>query len=417
MGMSLMEKKLLVVNSATPKKSYILARLKELGVKLICLNTEKKDWAEQYVDEWILADTFDHVASIQQVELFIRIHPESSPDGVITFWEDDVLLTSKLSDYFGWIGIPLSISSKTRNKYSFREFCQENNLPAPHHTTVKTEADVTLATQQFTFPLVVKPAYGSHSAFVIKAGSEAACREAVRYIQEHLSVAVESALTDGLDIIVEEYLDGQEVDVDLLVQRGTIVFSSITDNEKTNEPYFVETGESIPSALPAATQAEIVALASQTVQKLGIQNGCLHFEAKATSRGPFPIEVNLRMGGGEVYFFNNQCWGVDLVENGARIALGVPCHPKKAASPLAYIATEQFLPERSGRLSVIIVDEKVKNLGYVAELVFEKKESENIFAAPEGYDCIGWVTVFGESSQDAQKNLAEVKQYIQYRID
>ena len=42
--------------------------------------------------------------------------------------------------------------------------------------------------------------------------------------------------------MMEEYLDGPEVDVDLIMSEGEAVYGAVTDNWPTVEPYFLETG-------------------------------------------------------------------------------------------------------------------------------------------------------------------------------
>ena len=52
-------------------------------------------------------------------------------------------------------------------------------------------------------------------------------------------------------------------------------------------------------------------MAEDTLEKLGIFNGCIHYEAKSTKKGPMPLEVNLRMGGDYVYSYTKSAWNVD----------------------------------------------------------------------------------------------------------
>jgi len=47
-----------------------------------------------------------------------------------------------------------------------------------------------------------------------------------------------------------QYLDGPEVDCDLIFSEGVPVYGAITDNWPTVEPYFNETGSNCPSILP-----------------------------------------------------------------------------------------------------------------------------------------------------------------------
>lgn len=69
--------------------------------------------------------------------------------------------------------------------------------------------------------------------------------------------------------MLEEYLDGPEVDVDLIFSEGAPVYGAITDNWPTIEPYFNETGSNCPSILPRNQQRELMDLGIQSVQALG----------------------------------------------------------------------------------------------------------------------------------------------------
>jgi len=62
---------ILLVNTGSVKKKFILQRLSRIGVKLVILNKEK-NWAEPYADKWILADTSNHSEAIRAVRDFMN---------------------------------------------------------------------------------------------------------------------------------------------------------------------------------------------------------------------------------------------------------------------------------------------------------------------------------------------------------
>lgn len=412
----LKEKTILLVNSGSIKKKFILQRLKALGLTIIVLNKEK-NWAQPYVDHWIITDNKNYSTAIQDIERFLANNPQVKIDGALTFWEDDVLLTSKIIDKFGLIGIPFSVAQHARNKFLFRKFCTDNNLPAPKFYPARSKNDIDRIANTFNFPVVVKPAYGASSAFVIRADSRAELLDAFTYIRGNISANIESALTDGLDIFVEEYIDGDEVDIDVLVQNGKIKFHSISDNfNKARDIFFFDSGQSIPSNLPESDQAALYELVEETLEKMGIQNGCIHFEAKSTKTAPIPIEVNLRMGGDYIYSYTKDAWGVDLVEMAARIALGQYVKIRPPQFPKKYIIGWDIHPENSGILVELSVDKQLKNKKYVEEVHIDKQIGDAILIPPEGYEHIGWITVSGDNYFDAQDNLESALKYIKYRV-
>ncbi|MFA6411030.1 MAG: hypothetical protein WCW26_05665, partial [Candidatus Buchananbacteria bacterium] len=119
---NLANKTILLVNTGSIKKRFILQRMKRLGLKIVCLNKEK-NWAQTYVDYWIIADNTNQTESISAIKEFIAANPEVKINGVVTFWEDDVLLTAKIVDKFNFTGTPYGVAKRVRNKYLFREFC------------------------------------------------------------------------------------------------------------------------------------------------------------------------------------------------------------------------------------------------------------------------------------------------------
>jgi len=408
-------KTILLVNTGSIKKKFILKKLKKMELTVVALNKEK-NWADGYVDHWVLADTNNHSQALEALDSFLTANPAVKIDGVITFWEDDVLLTARISDRLDLIGIPFKIAKKARNKYLFREFCKKNKIKTPQHTLLKSK-DLDYVSQNFNFPLVIKPAYGSSSAFVVKVENKEELANTYNYVKKNISTTAESALSDGLEILAEEYIDGEEVDINIILQNGKIKFSSIVDNYKTEEPFFIETQWAIPSNLPRKDQQALIEMAEMILEKLGVQNGCIHFEAKVTKDGPVPIEANLRMGGDETYSFTKEAWQVDLIENIVKIALGVYIEKiKKPEIPHKYLISYDFTPGYSGILVKLDVDENIKKNEHLEESYIFKKIGDPILVPPEGYEYLGWVSVSGNNPLDAEDNLKNILKYIKYEV-
>jgi len=412
----LLGKTILLVNTGSVKKRFILQKIKSLGVKLVVLNKEI-NWAQAYVDHWIIADTTNHSESLSQVGKFIKEHPEIHLDGVLTFWEDDVLLTSKIVAKFNFIGISYSVAVKARNKYLFRDFCQENSLPSIKYKAIKSAKDIEEVVKEFTFPLVIKPVYGSSSAFVVKIENPEDLKESFHYIKKAISSNIESALADGTEIFVEEYIDGDEVDLDILIQNGRIKFYAISDNAKTREPFFIETDRFTPSHLPTKDQEALIAMADEILEKMGVRHGCLHLEAKSTNKGPMPIEVNLRMGGDEIYSSIKRVWKVDLIEGALKICLGIYL-PKITIpeNPYRYVIARTLQADNSGILVNLDINPEIKKQYFLEEFEFYKKIGDPVLVPPDGYEYLGWLMVSGDNLLDVQANLEEAIKLINYEV-
>ena len=297
---SLEGKTLLLVHTSTHKDRSFFQIFKKMGLTLVVLNKEKNQ-AAHYVDHWIHADLTNYNDCIQSTKRWMNRHSDIKIDGVLNFWEESVILTSKLVDNFNWIGTPFHIARRVRNKFLFRKFCQENGIPAPKYFLAKSKEEIRSNISSLKFPVVIKPIYGSSSAFVIKAENTEELLKTYEYAKNNISTHGDAAEWDELEFLVEEYIDGDEVDIDMLIQNGKLKYWSISDNDQTEEPYFREVGQNTPSNLPEKDQQDLVELAEDTLEKLGVQDGVIHFEAKSTRNGPVPIECNLRMGGDDVH--------------------------------------------------------------------------------------------------------------------
>ncbi len=411
------QKTILLVHSMSPGKKFIYQRLKKMNLRVVCLAKDKAAWGEPYVDHWILADLASTKQCIAAVTNFMRDHQNVKLGGVVTFWDEAVMLTSSLVDAFGFIGIPYEVAKRVKNKYLFRDFCAQNGIKAPRHLLLKSKSDIPALEKKLKYPLVVKPIFGVCSAYVLRVNNRAELEETYSYIRnniKHLGLAEE---WENFELMIEEFIDGDEVDIDMLLQNGKVKFHSVADNfNKTHDRFFVDTGQAVPSGLPEKAQRDLVAMAEETLEKAGVENGCIHFEAKIAPDGAYPIEVNMRMGGDYVYSYIKSAWGVDMVEAAVHIALGEYIKIDKPEVPFRYVAGWDFQVPTSGVLAELDVSPMLKDKSYFEEIFFFYGIGDAILRPPEGYDRLGWLTVAGDNLIDAQDNLQDALRHINYKI-
>jgi carnosine synthase len=183
------------------------------------------------------------------------------------------------------------------------------------------------------------------------------------------SAGVDANKVIDLTLLFEQYLDGVEVDVDVVMSDGEWQYACVADNGPTLEPYFNETWAVCPSLLAKDRQAALRDLAVESVKACGFSAGVFHVECKYTSTGPQLIECNARMGGGQVRECNLLTWGVDLVEETLFIALGIPSRPLVPKAPLQPAAYCYVNAKRSGTLGSI---DGLKDLLRRADVVWAK---------------------------------------------
>lgn len=405
-------KTVLIVRSGYPSKAFTLARLKELGYTIGVIDPDES-CPNHLFDFRIITNTNNIEESITDVQRYIRDY-NLKVDGVLTFWDEAVVLTAELGKVFDTPHINTDIVRIIKNKHNFREFCKEHDLPTVNSVIINNEKDI--ETFSLRFPVVLKPASGAASAFVIKVNNQKELRDQFSFIQNNIKSFWLAKEWSDFSIVAEEYIDGREVDIDLLVQNSDIKFYSITDNFKTHEPYFIEVGQQMPSSLTNNIQNELLVMVRKVITKFKIENACIHFEAKYGTFGPVPIEINLRMGGDEVYSFLKAVWDIDFIEESAKIACDVNINlVKKSAKQ--YLSGKYFLIQKTGKLKSISYPKYLKNSEYVKEVYITKNIGDQVTSPPKDFDYLGWITVTGTNSKQSIQNLNRIYRQFEFIID
>ena len=371
-------------------KRFIFERAKELGVRSVIIDGpdswSKTMQEEGVIERFIGLDMTDAETVFDRcLEGMIKVKKDFGElDGVVSFSEMAMPLVSRLAEKMGLPGNPPSAVDDARDKHATRGRMAEVGLPTPRNYLIEEVAQLEAASELVGYPAVIKPIYGAASIGVVRVDSFEDLRKAYARVTKEMAgarvvagalIAAEDSDDDGdgdnggeggvkmktaasgnagswirMSIMMEEYLDGPEVDVDVVFSESQAVYGAVTDNWPTVEPYFLETGSNSPSILPSYQQRELLELSVKTVEALGFISGVFHVEGKYTSRGPRLIEVNCRMGGGPVRTMNQLVWGVDLVEEQLLCSAGIPCRPPVAAKPLVNIAEYSVNAMKTGIL-------------------------------------------------------------------
>ena len=407
-------KHLLLVGTGGVKRRRVIEALRSLGLgRITCLHNER-NWADPYVDDWLEADS---VRPSDETVKHVRARLPKL-DGVYTYDDYSVIVAAALSEQLGFPGLSRAVAERAKDKSAFRKLCVSRGLPAPgfvHSDPQFLHVSAQVLAAGLSFPVVVKPTHGAGSVFVRRANDVAELESALVGYAGALATDSVAALWPDTSVLIEEYLDGPVVDIDMLVQDGQVRYAAVTDNFAPTEPYFMELGGEIPSSLPTHAQAELIRVASATLAALGVENACVHFEARWTDRGAVPIEANLRLGGAEVYDFNRAAYGVDLVEGGVRIALGLPV-PTIAPVAGCFLRSTAVITPCSGVLGDITIPQNLDRHAGFSEAVFFRGVGEQIRVPPDGFDYIGWMTARGATRVEAATHLRELTAQLRIEI-
>lgn len=259
-------------------------------------------------------------------------------DGIITFSDEYVIATAKAAEMLNLETEPVESIITAHYKDATRKV-----LNTPHMQAFRLESAADLDSEEISktletlkYPLVIKPCRGGASRGVKKVQNHQTLREAIDQLEN-----------DGLTkygILLETYISGPEIDANIALWDGQLMFAEITDDfpctadasDATIADNFGETVMVSPTLLTHKEQKLIKSSLHQTLLKLGFQNGVFHVEARVQnssmryqeidglvdladtgSLSPsdpevYLIEVNARPPGLDCAFSTLHAYGVDL---------------------------------------------------------------------------------------------------------
>ncbi len=401
-----------VVGAGYLGKRRTYERIAELGARIAVVD-ETGHWSQRLVADglaahWVPAPIAGDADADAAAVVDALAAEGIRPDAVLTFWETSVPVAARAAAALGLPGNPVAAVDAARSKLRTREESARAGLPTPRSQRVRSLDELFAAAEAIGFPSVVKPEFGASAVGCVRIDSFESLPGVYKIVRSELATTDVVDLRAGNDLLLEEYLDGVEFDVDLVLDDSECVFSSVSQNWPTAEPSFQETGLHCPPDHGAKPVRRLVQLCVETVQAFGFRCGVLHVEGKCTSRGPRIVEVNARMGGGRIHHIVEAVWGVDLIEAQVRGALGLPQQLAPSRKPRCAVVNALLYAPATGRLAALHFTEGTKaDLGPLVDVAADVGQEvdgpDRVFAT-----ALAEVTVGAKNLRRARSLAAEV---------
>lgn len=256
---------------------------RRLGIITAVLDYDATCPGHELADSFYLQSTTDKEAVLYSARHF-------QADGIITLGTDwPMRSVAYAAQELGLPAISYRAARQSTDKYEMIEQLAAHQVAHPKYfvfDVLNHSAD--LIRHQMSLPCIIKPvdASGSRGVVIVKNWAD---------LEEALAYSASQAKHGQL--IVQEYMVGPEVSVEVLIIDSYPHVLSITDKTTTGSPHFVETKHTQPSRLPPEQQAEIIRLAQDSCRALNLTTGAAHVEIIYTKEGPKIVEVGPRMGG------------------------------------------------------------------------------------------------------------------------
>lgn len=392
-------KRVLIIGASILQMPAII-KAKELGYYVATVDFNPNAIGISYADEFYEVSTID-------IEAVANVAKTFEADGVMTLATDMPMRSvARATEICGLPGINMETAIKATDKGEMIKAFEANGVAHPWYYIVCDENVFELIKDKIAYPCIMKPLDNAGSRGVVLINS-------LEELQEKYKYSVGESRNGG--VIIEEYLVGPEVSVEVMVVSGEVNILQVTDKITTGAPHFVEMGHTQPSRLREAEVNTIKDLASRAVKAIGIENGPAHVEIKLTDKGPKMIELGARMGGDCITtHLVPLSTGVDMVRSTIEIACGeeTDIKPKYSkGSAIRYFKTE------SGIIKNIKGVEEAKKISGVKEISFVKGIGDTVGDIDSSVDRIGFVIAQGEHANEAEKICEEAMKLIKIEVE
>lgn len=255
------------------------------------------------------------------------------PFAGIVFGSDSELYVKSADQPATALGLRRFVSNPeaVRDKYAMR-MAFAGKVACPQ-TRVVSEGMVAADLPDLTFPCVLKPRHGFGSICVFMArnrGELAAAQKGMQAAMAFVARRHPLAIPTN-DMLLENFLGGTEHTVELFVAEGTPLVEFVSDKLTMKPPYFIESGDVMPSRLSLDDVERVKEAARGAAAAVGFEWGWAHVEIKLQHGVAHVIEIAGRAGGGYTRAMLQRAYQLDprrvLIE--AHLGL-LPVQPARA---------------------------------------------------------------------------------------
>lgn len=229
-----------------------------------------------------------------------------------------------------------------------------------------------------------------------------------------LNLSIQEFVSDQL--LIEEYLQGPELNVDSIVYQGKVIFANICEKPLIDDTQgFAEVEFITPSRFNEGEIDKILSINQLLVEELGIYNSVLHVEMRLTAQGPKILEINPRLGGGKIPTIIKMSSGVDLELAAIKLALNE--RPEVNVNREVYSGFRVIYPTKSGILQSVKGLDKARMIQNVTEIEFTKREGEPVYTLPYFIqEQLGYIVAEGKHRDEVLQALDSARECVELKV-
>jgi len=275
------------------------------------------------VSRIIYLDEIVEESLVFEIELLLK--QGHNVAAIISFIDPFVSLATNLSNKFCGSKISVDGLRKMEDKSSTRDMFK--------NAKINPSYEVYDAKKEFSqlgnyYPIIIKSAVSKASRDVYLSRNDFETEKIVNKLVR---------LYPHQKILLEEYLDGPQYLVEVLVYNGNVTIIAIIKQEIEKEIKFIVTGYMVLLNVEDPVYIKIYDVVKSIQQTLEIFNGAFHLEIRIVNECVKLVELNPRISGGAMNRMIEEAFGISLVEETIALYLGLEPDLKRRFEKNIYV--------------------------------------------------------------------------------
>lgn len=290
-----MKNVLLLLPTETYRAEAFVQAANKLDLRLVVASQKRQAMSNQMKNRTLVVSMSDPALGANQIEAASKLSPI---DAIVSVDDGGLKTASVASARLGLKHVSSSSVVLAQNKIAMRQALAKASLRQPRSAILHSGDQVDeIVSHLGGFPVVTKPASLSGSIGVIRANSQDQLSLAIQTTREIQQI--HGCPTDA-DIIIEEYIPGEEYAIDAVISNDKMVVTTIFEKpQPLVGPYFAETIYVTPTQLGPQQSRYALDCVDQARKALGIDTGPIHCEIRIDpSNTIYIIEIAARSIGG-----------------------------------------------------------------------------------------------------------------------
>ncbi len=388
-----------------------IAAAERLGMQALIASEGKHSIISAYA-QGLHVDFADISTAIQRIMAAAQQAPIV---GVIGTDDGATELASHIAQQLGLPHNHPSAVQIARRKDLARAALDLYQVSKPTHRVIELTQPLDVQIKGLQYPVVVKPIALSASRGVIRADNPPQLVIAIDRIAQMLNRMSDLEPLTQQRLLIEEFIDGQEVAIEGMLSQGRLSILAIFDKpEPLNGPYFEESYYITPSRWPDSVQQNIFDVVAQACAAYGLSEGPIHAECRVNDRGVFILEVAARTIGGMCAKLLRFSTGYSLEELVLSHAMGKSL-PQQTMDDAAGVL---MIPiPKAGMLKRVEGLLAAQRVPFIEEIDIQVREGHELVPLPEGASYLGFIFARAPTPEQAEQALREAHGLLHFVVD